>query len=72
MTETLVMGSPPLDTIITVSTPENVAFGFRLAGPFYRFLAMLIDLTLLGVVLFEWHTAQLVNQRHRNPWGATH
>jgi uncharacterized RDD family membrane protein YckC len=57
MTETLVMGSPPLDTIITVSTPENVAFGFRLAGPFYRFLAMLIDLTLLGVVLFAFAMA---------------
>ena len=41
----------PLDTIVVVSTPENVAFEFRLAGPFSRFFAVVIDLVLLVLVL---------------------
>ena len=45
-------GSSPLDTTVLVSTPENVAFDFRLAGPFPRALAFLLDFLLLGFVLF--------------------
>ena len=43
--------SSPLDTIITVATPENVAFDFRLAGPFPRCIALLVDMVLLCVLL---------------------
>lgn len=43
--------STPLDSTVVVSTPENVAFDFRLAGPFTRLLAMAIDAVLLAVVL---------------------
>lgn len=34
---------PPLDTEIEVVTPENVAFSYRLAGPFTRAAAFAID-----------------------------
>jgi len=34
-----------------VSTPENVAFHFRLAGPFTRSIALVVDMILLGVIL---------------------
>ena len=44
--------SPPLDTIINVSTPENVAFDFRLAGPFHRFVALFVDFVVLGACFF--------------------
>lgn len=51
MTKTTLSPTPPLDTVFMVSTPENVAFDFRLAGPFYRFLALVIDLMLVGAIL---------------------
>ena len=35
-----------LDTRIEVVTPENISFEYRVAGPFRRYLAYLIDLTL--------------------------
>jgi uncharacterized RDD family membrane protein YckC len=44
----------PLDSIIQVVTPENIAFEYRLAGPFRRLPALLIDYairTTIGVVL---------------------
>ncbi|WP_010584409.1 RDD family protein [Schlesneria paludicola] len=51
MTESNVRRPKPLDTVIMVATPENVAFEFRLAGPFPRFVALFVDLALLGVTL---------------------
>ena len=51
VTETLIMGSPPLDAIITVSTRENEAFGFRLAGLLDRFLDMPNRREFLGFAL---------------------
>lgn len=36
----------PLDTTIEIVTPENIAFEYRLAGPFRRLPAFLIDLFL--------------------------
>jgi uncharacterized RDD family membrane protein YckC len=42
--------SPPLDSTVLVATPENVTFDFRLAGPFSRTLALLIDVVVIGVV----------------------
>ena len=35
-----------LDTSIEVITPENISFEYRVAGPFRRYLAYLIDLAL--------------------------
>jgi uncharacterized RDD family membrane protein YckC len=51
VSESIVRDSRPLDTTITVSTPENVAFDFRLAGPFPRFLAFVVDCSLLFAAL---------------------
>ena len=33
----------PIDSIIQVVTPENIAFEYRIAGPFRRLPAFLID-----------------------------
>jgi uncharacterized RDD family membrane protein YckC len=37
----------PLDTRIEIVTPENIAFGYRLAGPFRRLPAYLIDVSIM-------------------------
>ena len=42
----------PLDTSIRVLTPENIAFEYRLAGPFQRLGAYLLDLLVRGLVIF--------------------
>ena len=39
----------PLDSIIQVVTPENIAFEYRLAGPFRRLPALLLDYTIMVV-----------------------
>ncbi len=47
--------APPLDTTIEIVTPENIAFQYRLAGPFRRLNAYLIDLVircLIAAALF--------------------
>ncbi|NUQ63231.1 MAG: RDD family protein [Pirellulales bacterium] len=41
----------PLDTAVEIVTPENIAFRYRLAGPFRRLPAYLID---LGIRLTAW------------------
>ena len=51
MTESVVIGSSPLDAIITVSIPQNDVFGFRLPGPLDRFLDMPNRRELLGFAL---------------------
>ncbi len=40
-----------LDTSDRIVTPENIAFEYRLAGPFRRYGAWLIDLLIQGLVL---------------------
>ncbi|MFM8704018.1 MAG: RDD family protein, partial [Planctomycetia bacterium] len=40
----------PLDTSVTIVSPENIAFRFRLAGPAARTLAFLIDLLAIAIV----------------------
>ncbi|MDX1945550.1 MAG: RDD family protein [Pirellulaceae bacterium] len=40
----------PIDSIIQVVTPENIAFEYRLAGPFRRLPALLIDYTIMFLV----------------------
>jgi uncharacterized RDD family membrane protein YckC len=42
---------PPLDATIRVVTPENIAFEYRLAGPFRRLPAYLLDFCI-GTALF--------------------
>ena len=51
VTKFVVIGSLPLDTMITVSTPQNDVFGFRLPGPLDRFLDMPNRRELLGFAL---------------------
>jgi uncharacterized RDD family membrane protein YckC len=41
----------PLDSTIQVVTPENIAFEYRLAGPFRRLPAFLLDMCLQFAVL---------------------
>lgn len=41
-----------LDTAVTIVTPENIEFSYRLAGPFRRLGAFLIDLLLKAIVFF--------------------
>ncbi len=43
---------PQLDTRVLIVTPENIAFEYRLAGPFQRLPAYLIDVVLRALVLF--------------------
>lgn len=37
---------PPLDTTLQIVTPENIAFDYRMAGPFLRLPAYLIDFSI--------------------------
>lgn len=40
--------SAPLDTVLTVVSPENIAFQFRLAGPAMRAVALAIDAVVIA------------------------
>ncbi len=42
---------PPLDNRIEVTTPENIGFEYRIAGPFWRLPAYLIDMGIIVAVL---------------------
>jgi uncharacterized RDD family membrane protein YckC len=42
---------PQLDTRVLIVTPENIAFEYRLAGPFQRLPAYLVDLVLRTLAL---------------------
>jgi uncharacterized RDD family membrane protein YckC len=41
----------PIDSIIQVVTPENIAFEYRIAGPFRRLGAFLLDLAFMMTIL---------------------
>jgi uncharacterized RDD family membrane protein YckC len=43
---------PQLDTRIQIVTPENIAFEYRVAGPFRRLVAYLMDLVIRTLILF--------------------
>jgi len=50
-----------LDTSIEIVTPENIAFRYRVAGPFRRLPAYLIDLKIrIGVCFFGWIILMIV------------
>lgn len=53
---TLVLPERPLDTRIEIVTPENIAFEYRLAGPFRRLPAYLLDVIVQVIV---WVVAAL-------------
>ncbi len=40
-----------IDTTIEIITPENIAFTYRLAGPFHRVPAWILDLVIRGAIL---------------------
>ena len=42
----------PIDLIARIQTPENIEFRYRLAGPFRRFPAFVIDLVFRGLIIF--------------------
>ena len=46
------LDTPPLDTAVDIVTPENIAFQYRVAGPFRRLPAYLIDLAIRAGVFF--------------------
>ena len=52
----MVQTAEQLDSRIRVVTPENIAFEYRLAGPFWRLPAYLLDLlirlAIFGVLFF--------------------
>jgi len=52
--------APPLDSRIEIVTPENIAFEYRLAGPFRRLPAYLIDLGIRALILFFASIALLI------------
>ncbi len=43
---------PPPDTTLTIVSPENIGFQFRLAGMAARSLAFLLDGPLIGLIAF--------------------
>lgn len=43
--------SPPLDSHIRVTTPENIGFEYRVASPFERLVAYLIDTIVMTLIL---------------------
>jgi uncharacterized RDD family membrane protein YckC len=44
--------SSQIDATIKIVTPENIAFHYRVAGPFRRFPAYLLDLVIRWAILF--------------------
>jgi len=49
-----------LDTSVTIVTPENIEFSYRLAGPFRRLAAAVVDLFIKFSVLAIWVISLLV------------
>ncbi len=41
----------PLDLVVQITTPENIRFEYRLAGPFRRFQAMVLDVMIRVIAL---------------------
>ena len=48
--------APPLDTVVEIVTPENIAFRYRVAGPFRRLAAYAID---MGIRVIAWVVGSL-------------
>jgi uncharacterized RDD family membrane protein YckC len=54
----------PSDETLRIDTPENVAFGYRVAGIGSRFLAALVDTILIGVLQVVVNLAVLLIARY--------
>jgi uncharacterized RDD family membrane protein YckC len=52
--------TPPLDTRVEIITPENIAFGYRVAGPFRRLPAYLMDVFIRVAAIMLLGLAVLV------------
>ena len=48
----MLSGADQLDTRIEIITPENIAFQYRVAGPFRRLPAYLMDALIRAVIIF--------------------
>jgi uncharacterized RDD family membrane protein YckC len=48
----MVSGAGPLDTSVSIETPEHIAFQFQLAGPARRAVAYGIDSAIRGTIIF--------------------
>src|SRR5258707_13991454 len=44
-------GTAPIDTRVEIVTPENIAFQYRLAGPFRRLAAYVLDVIIRVAVI---------------------
>jgi uncharacterized RDD family membrane protein YckC len=49
-----------LDTSVTIVTPENIEFSYRLAGPFRRLAAAVVDLFIKFSLLAIWIVSLLI------------
>lgn len=43
--------TPPIDATVEIVTPENIAFRYRVAGPFRRLPAYILDLLVRGAIV---------------------
>ena len=60
-----------LDTSVEIITPENIAFRYRLAGPFRRLPAFLLDVIIEVAAGFAVLSARC-SCFARSAWGAGH
>jgi uncharacterized RDD family membrane protein YckC len=47
----MIRSSAPIDSTVEIVTPENIAFRYRVAGPFRRFPAFVLDLLVRAALL---------------------
>lgn len=47
----LLVSKPPLDLTATIQTPENIQFEYRIAGPFRRLPALVIDFVVRMMII---------------------
>lgn len=51
----------PLDTVVTIATPENIEFSYEIAGPCYRLIAFVLDFLIWGgTILTVLFTASFI------------
>ena len=66
----MALNDPPLDATIDVVTPENIAFEYRLAGPFRRLPAFLLDFFVGTLMAAGLNRAQSLCCRWRTLLGS--
>lgn len=58
----------PLDATLQIVTPENIGFQYRVAGPFLRLPALLIDYAIIAAILFALGVAMSFMQFAIGPY----